>query len=145
MEPDHILLSPVKGVLDPAVLARWMLDLGREEGALMLSDILRSPRENEDITIRCGAGLRLAATCRRRGLYTEAEAALRTAFAIGCLEAGIELAKLYEHRLRDLDAARAVLRVVAENDPALSGDPEFRRRVGRVERKRDVALGRNGA
>ena len=122
--------------VDRLQLARWLLDLGRADGIDLLSDVLYSPRAEEDTEKQCRAGVLLGTTRRRNDDLVGAEDAWRTATRLGSIPAAIELAKLYEHRLRDLDAARAVLAEIIHEFPSLKSDPSVQRRTARIEGKR---------
>ena len=122
--------------LDRFQLARWLLDLDRVDGIDLLSDVLSSPRAEEDTEKRCRAGILLGTAHRRTGDLVGAEEAWQAAVRLGSIPAAIELAKLYEHRLRDLDAARAVLEEITRKFPSLKTDPLIQRRAARIEGKR---------
>jgi hypothetical protein len=124
---ERLAADPFAGDVDRLQLARLLLDKAPSRGEALL-------RRVSDDDSR--AGLTLGYHLKRTGRRDEAFIVFRRVYdSTGNVTAGVEVAKHLEHRVRDVAAARVVVReLVLRPDCAPTRD-DLRRRLRRLEAK----------
>jgi uncharacterized protein len=111
-------------------LGRALLVAGDERAAELLERVARSPDPNAVPAARL-----LSRSLRRRGMSRRALDVLMRVAPAGSMEIAIEAAKILEHDLRDVAAARDVVEACLLESGQGEPGPDVQRRLDRLTRK----------
>lgn len=122
---SSVVNDPVAGwTVDRVQLGRYLLAAGDRRGEAVLRQAIDAPEPSE----RERAGLYLALMFRRQRRFEDAASLWERLYADGSVVAGIALAKHYEHRVRDREAALKVVEsLLLRTDHARHSELEHRR------------------